>query len=33
MNLPNQLFLDAEIAKRRLREEFMSPSEVDSDDR
>ena len=33
MNLPNYLFLDAEIAKRRLQEEFMPPSEADSDDR
>ncbi len=33
MNLPTHLFLDAEIAKRRLREEFMPPSEADSDDR
>jgi hypothetical protein len=33
MNLPTHLFLDAEIARRRLEEELMPPSEADSDDR
>jgi hypothetical protein len=33
MNLPTHLFLDAEIAKRRLQEEFLPASEADSNDR